>query len=408
MNSKEKKVAIIILCHNSKRWLKECIETVINTEYSNYIVIIVDNASDDASIEEIKNIYSNNERIVIIRNEKNLGWCKGNNIGIDYAIKNGADYVYLSNSDVRFHKKNWLKFLVVFMEKHSDYDVTGPVQYNYENGYELNEWTEYIMENGIRDVHYMWSNSIKPVNKDFFNYTKRDFNKEYLPVYFIQGAAMLIRVQTLKKIGLFDEIYYIFYDELDFCRRVLRTGGKVALIPQSGVQHYGSGDNNNSVAMIRKKNFYFARNKYIYLLSDYKYKKCIKREMLHKWIMHDIKQCFLADGEINDFTQMIQIIYSLCKYRKKIKIKRKEEYIMERKIIEEKVLEAIGRIINNSEVNLESNLLTDYSVDSIQIMEMIINLEEMFGIKFDEDVDFEDLYSPLFIVNYIIGKENSI
>lgn len=81
---------------------------------------------------------------------------------------------------------------------------------------------------------------------------------------------------------------------------------------------------------------------------------------------------------------------------------------MERKIIEEKVLEAIGRIINNSEVNLESNLLTDYSVDSIQIMEMIINLEEMFGIKFDEDVDFEDLYSPLFIVNYIIGKENSI
>lgn len=166
--------------------------------------------------------------------------------------------------------------LIKFAQTHREYKIVGPLQYEYNDKTKLNEWSNYILWNGNRDVHFMWSKYIKSEPKKF-NYELKKENKEILDVFFVQGAAMMIEAQVFQEIGYFDELYFIFFDELDFCRRNLRIGNKVALVPTSKVQHYGSGDNSTTKKKQNKRNFYYSRNKYYYIKADYNMSSAIKK-----------------------------------------------------------------------------------------------------------------------------------
>jgi hypothetical protein len=107
----EKLVSIVILNYNGRKLgkiLTKCLESVLATDYPNFEVLFVDNASEDSSVDFVMNAFGLNPKLTIIRNEQNLGYADGNNIGIRRAK---GEYIVLLNNDTQVDPQ-WLSELV--------------------------------------------------------------------------------------------------------------------------------------------------------------------------------------------------------------------------------------------------------------------------------------------------------
>jgi GT2 family glycosyltransferase len=320
-------VYIIVLCHNSKKWLEECIRSLFKTKYNNLKILLVDNVSTDGSVDEIEKKYPD---LLITRNSKNEGWCRGNNIGIEKAIKAGAEYIVFLNSDIKAEQEEWLSNLVEFDSRNPKYGILGCTQYEYDSqGWdELNSCTKYILFNGNRDVFFMWDSLFKE-DENTKVYSEADIdNQEFLECYFVQGAAMMIRTELINKIGMFDDIYFIFYDEVDFCRRARMVGSETALITNSKIKHVGSGDNYSNKKNQRRRNFLFSRNKYIFLLTDVERSKLNIFNIGVKLLKNDVKDAFGNKQDVSNFLQLIHIVSSLLFKMIPIATKRKRHKML--------------------------------------------------------------------------------
>ena len=116
------KVSIIILSWNRKDVLRACVNSVLEIDYTNYKIIVVDNASTDRSAHELPLSFPS---VKFIRNKENLGYAGGNNAGIRYAVKKGTDYILLLNDDV-IVDSDFLTELVKVAESDSRIGMVGP------------------------------------------------------------------------------------------------------------------------------------------------------------------------------------------------------------------------------------------------------------------------------------------
>jgi GT2 family glycosyltransferase/acyl carrier protein len=389
-------IYIIVLCCNSKKWLSKCIDSLLKTDYSNYKVLLVDNASTDGSVEEIVTRFP---ELSVIRNPKNYGWCKGNNIGIRFALGQGADMIYLANADTQYPQTDWLIRLLKIYNEHKKYRLLGPLQYKYGSDTELNGWSKYILKNGSKDVHHMWSSKLDQHGK---SYEEDALALEFVDVYFAQGSSLLIHRDVFQEIGYFDDLYFIFFDEVDFARRNLRVGNRIALVPSSRIQHYESGDNDSNTKRKHKKQFYFLRSKYFFHLSDYQMTAATRYEVLKKWVKRDIKDAIKFKDKVGGFWRLMLVYLHVLFYLPTLILKRRNEAIMEKEIIMSKLTECINKVVGDFQMSdFSKNLKDDFGLDSVGIMELLIILEEEFNLQFEMDVDMGDLYSPEFLLQYI-------
>ena len=139
-------VYVIVLNYNGRRWLKNCFDALLKTKYDNYRIVLIDNASNDGSVEIVRSEFS---QIEVIVNHSNLGFSEGNNIGVRKALMEGAEYVVLLNPDTKVEPE-WLKELIAVGEAESSIGILGGVQLEYE-GSNFNSWTaaaagEYLAE----------------------------------------------------------------------------------------------------------------------------------------------------------------------------------------------------------------------------------------------------------------------
>jgi GT2 family glycosyltransferase len=303
-------VYIVVLCHNSRKWLPRCLGSLLKTDYRPFRVVVVDNNSVDGSPDLVKADYP---EVELIENRSNLGWCRGNNRGIRHALERGADYICFFNSDIEAPAPDWLSRLVDFAGSHRDYGIYGCLQYEYDApGFQrLNGWSRYILESGNRDALYMWDKDLK----DRFTgpaYTEEDIvDREFLECYFVQGAAMMVKGEVFGAIGLFDAIYFIFYDGVGFSRGARAAGYKTALLPGSKIKHYEAGDNFSNRRRRRRRNYYYSRNKYIFLLTDTGRGALKIAGIISQWIVHDIKDAVGSRRDISGVLQFLIITLSL-------------------------------------------------------------------------------------------------
>lgn len=112
------KTAVIVLSYNASKRIRLCLDSLIKQTYTgDYTVVVVDNASSDATAEIIKNEYNN--KVFLIQNKKNFGFAGGNNIGMDWAYKNGYDAVILLNDDTKV-RDTWLGELIATAEQNNN------------------------------------------------------------------------------------------------------------------------------------------------------------------------------------------------------------------------------------------------------------------------------------------------
>ncbi|OGM05223.1 hypothetical protein A2715_04690 [Candidatus Woesebacteria bacterium RIFCSPHIGHO2_01_FULL_39_32] len=269
------KVFVVILNWNRPDDTVECLESINRLSVVGYqlSVVVVDNASSDDSIEKIQN---DKLKFKIIENKENLGFAGGNNVGIKYAIKNGADYVMVLNNDTIVHPDLVLR-IIEATKKHSNFGVASPKIY-FEREFEFHK-ERYKKDDLGKVIWYAggqidWDNvygktrGVDEVDKGRYD--------EVEETDFATGTCMFLSRKALEKVGLFDEKYFMYYEDTDLSLRIKKAGFKVLYIPKAVVWHKVA----QSSGIGSKLNDYFTtRNR---LLFGMRYARLRTRFALYK------------------------------------------------------------------------------------------------------------------------------
>jgi GT2 family glycosyltransferase len=211
------KPCVVIPNWNGADDLKACLDSVVAQTMHAHI-IVVDNASVDESLQIIKS-YKNVE---LIEHTENKGFAGGVNPGFKRAIELGATYVAALNNDA-IVDKNWLKELVSSLEAHSELGIaTSKI---------LSGDGKHLDSTG--DYYTVWGLPY-PRGRGESNLNKYD---EQTEIFAASGGASLFRVTMLEEIGLFDEDFFAYYEDVDLSFRAQLAGWKVRFVPSAVVYH---------------------------------------------------------------------------------------------------------------------------------------------------------------------------
>jgi GT2 family glycosyltransferase len=221
IESTHPKVTIVISNWNGKKDTVECLESIRKIGYPNYEVILIDNASTDGSSVFLRKKFP---EIKLFDNKENLGFAGGNNVGIQYAMKKGTDYVLLLDNDTKVDQ-NFLTELVEVSQNNPRIGIVGPKIYFYHNpkqivciGANFNFWTGQSSLIGYKQFDNGQFDTIRYVD-------------------YVSGCALLIKRDTIKKIGILYARYHSYYEETEWCVRAREAGYKVCSVPKAKIWH---------------------------------------------------------------------------------------------------------------------------------------------------------------------------
>ena len=244
-------ISVIILNYNGKGFLEECIDSVLKSDYPNFEVILVDNASSDDSIGVIEKAFVQDNRLKIIRNNQNLMFTGGNNVGILQA--KGELIIVLNNDTVV--EKNWLKEISKAMQDER-IAASQPKMLIYGSSPPILDYTVNTMD------RYGFCNGIGRGTIDRGQYDGTD------EIFYAAGAALVLRKKVLDEVGIFDEKFGAHWEDVDLCWRIRLKGYKICFIPKAVVYHKGS----LTMTRFAKKNavsWYVRKNRIAGLIKNY-------------------------------------------------------------------------------------------------------------------------------------------
>lgn len=237
-----KKVAVVILNFKVKDETLACIQSVQQSSYSNLDIVVVDNNSEDGLEEEAKKI----PKVHYIQNQKNLGYSGGNNIGINYALKNHADFIFILNPDTTVDPY-CIEICTKAMED-LEVGIVGP-KIMFADKKTL--W----YAGGILDLGNVLGKHRGVDEEDKGQYDTIEETD------FASGGACFIGSEVFKKTGFFDEKYFLYYEDSDFNLRAKKAGFKILYVPQAVVYHA----NAQSTGLGSKlQDYYITRNRLLF------------------------------------------------------------------------------------------------------------------------------------------------
>jgi GT2 family glycosyltransferase len=218
------KITIIVLSYNGGNLITRCLGSVWRLHYPNISVVVVDNHSTDGSFEMIRKNFPRSD---YIRNQENLGYSAGNNIGIRFALERGADYVLLLNQDAVV-PQDFIERLLAAAEEDSRSGIFSPV---ITEGEASTIWFA-----GAR-VSYLRMKAL---------HERRVRSKKPYYTGYITGCAMLVRRQVFERIGLLDEDFFLYWEDADFCLRAKKAGFTCLMVPDAKAAHFEKSQENRS------------------------------------------------------------------------------------------------------------------------------------------------------------------
>jgi len=231
-------VYIIVLNWNRSDDTIACLDSLNKITISDYKmkVVLVDNGSSDDSVQRLKKYNAGNMNIKLIEKTDNLGFAAGNNVGIKYALKNNADYVFILNNDTLVDKDIVNKLLKA-ADRYKDAGIFTPKIYfargfEFHKKYKKNELGKIIWSAG---GEIDWNN-VYGKNAGVDEVDNGQFGKDR-ETDFATGAAMFVRSKVFIKYRLFDERYFMYFEDVDLCFRYKRSGGKIIYVGSAILWH---------------------------------------------------------------------------------------------------------------------------------------------------------------------------
>lgn len=246
-------VDIIIITYNCKSYAVDCINSILETTQDiNAGIIVVDNNSSDDTPEALQEIFPN---IEIIINPENYGYAKAVNIG---AKRSSADYLIISNADVIYHE-NSIKTLIDYMQEYIKVGACGPQQFYPDGSWQPSDGDVPGIKAALKDF-FLISNIGRYLRKFFWNH----FKSAGYPraAGYVDGAVLATPREIFNAIGGFDEDYFFYSEEADYCYRLFRNYQLVIINPQSTVTHWrgassGGNHTHNSIKLLNKSKLIF-------------------------------------------------------------------------------------------------------------------------------------------------------
>jgi hypothetical protein len=236
------------------KMLEKCLESLFDTNYQNFHVILLDNSSNDPSCEYAAKLYKG--RVDLIRSSVNLGFAAGNNLALKQVSRLRSDYIVLLNDDV-IVDPNWLGELVHEAEKDSAVGACQPKLRSLREP----EFFEYNGAcGGMLDVYGV------PLTRgrvfDLIEEDKGQYDR-LAEIFWASGAAFFLRGSVIREVGLLDEMFFIHMEEIDYCWRMRLAGYKVLSVPKSVIYHLGGG------TPLPEKLYLKDRNNLIMIMKNY-------------------------------------------------------------------------------------------------------------------------------------------
>ncbi len=237
-------VSIIILNYNAGNLLLNCVDSVFKSTYPNFEVLVVDNISTDNSHVVCKKKF---EKIHLIENKENLGYCEGNNVGIRNA---NGEFVVILNPDT-IVEPNWLNHLM------SAYNEFGEGLYQ-PKFFSLNE--KHVLQSTGNMIHIFGFGFAKDKGK-----TDDEKMESIEKINYASGTCLFTSKIVLDKIGLLDPFLFLYHDDLDLGWRAAHIGINSFYVPKSIIYHAES----YSIKWSSKKFYWLERNRKYCLLTHY-------------------------------------------------------------------------------------------------------------------------------------------
>jgi len=203
-------VLIVVLNWNGIDDTEKCVASLRNLSYSNYEIVIVDNGSVDDSLQRLKRLAQKEPKITLLTNPENLGFAGGVNTGIRYGIKEKFDAIALFNNDAVVDKE-WLTFLVAGLDKKDVAIVTGKLLH--ADGKTIDSTGDFYTTWGIPSPRYRGQKAENAPESDY--------------IFGASGGASIYRTSLFKEIGLFDETFFAYYEDVDISFRAQLAAHKI-------------------------------------------------------------------------------------------------------------------------------------------------------------------------------------
>ena len=284
-------LSIIIVSFNSLEYLRNCLHSLYQTiSKISFEIIVVDNASKDGTVKMLQKEFP---AVKLIQNKKNLGFAKANNQGIK--ISKGR-YILLLNPDTQVLPKS-IEYLFDFMEKNPKIGIAGPRIINSDGSLQFS----------IGFFPTLWDIFLEyflllPLKKRLVKKSLERLHQNPTQADFLLGACLFIKREVFDKIGLLDEQFFLYSEEVDFCKRAKETGLGIYYFPRASIVHHLSKSTSGSANLMKRiksrihlqeSHFKFFR-KHSNFLTAHLVKLIISFSLFLRWFIFTLKRPFVG------------------------------------------------------------------------------------------------------------------
>lgn len=290
-------IAAILVGWNSRDYLEDSLSSLTASRGVDLRVIFVDNASSDDSVEFIRSRYPD---VTIIQNVENTGFCRGNNIGIEAALKLGAEAVFLVNVDTVV-EPDCLRLL--HAELREDRLVQPLILLHPRE-------TDELVNTSGGTLHYLGFSYCSDYRRP-----SAGVNRER-PMLIASGAAVLIPAPVLRKVGAFDESFFMYHEDVDLTWRARLAGYGIRLVPEAKVWHKYEFSRNSRKMTLGE------RNRWYFLLKNFQWKTLLL--VLPFAVLNELLICLFAlkegwlGGKLGSYGTLLRRMPDLLRSRREI------------------------------------------------------------------------------------------
>ena len=231
-------VSIIIVNWNTKEYLRNCLDSIYRAiSEINAEIIVVDNASEDGSVDMVESEFP---YVILIKNFENLGFAMANNIGMASSV---GDYCCLINSDV-IVERNCIKHLIKYLNANRNVGMVGPMIRNPDGSVQTScygyptLWKMFCSAMGLHRIF--------PRSKLFSGRRIYWTHDAIRKVEVLSGCFWCVRREALESVGMLDEKFFMYSEDIDWCRRYRDAGWDVVFYPHAEAIHFGGVSSSNS------------------------------------------------------------------------------------------------------------------------------------------------------------------
>jgi GT2 family glycosyltransferase len=256
-------IAIITVNWNGWKHTLDCYESLTRASSDNWHLYIVDNASSDGSLDHLT---FDDPRVTLLPSSENRGWAGGNNFGIKAALAAGHAFIFLLNNDAEVEVDTLAVLEASYASVAASRPILGPV---HKGGSASHDFV-LAVDDAVTGVP-TWANAEQLAGMTI---------EPLMPTAYISGAGIFAHREHFEEVGLFDERFFLNFDETDWCMRARRMGFPLLIVRDAVIRHIGSATIGGRASPLQ--NYFIARNRLLF--AEKHSSKAQRRRVIRQYI----------------------------------------------------------------------------------------------------------------------------